>query len=233
MHGERNLMLERCAPELFRGVEERVTLELGACMLHPDEPATTLYFPITCVASCVRRLSDGSTVEVGLLGYEGFVGMHSVFGASAQLSEVTAQVAGEAVRVPLDAVRSTFDSDSTFRGLVLRFANSFAAQVGQSAACNRLHPLEQRLARWLLMVTDRTRDTSLRITQEFLAQMLGTRTAGVNEAIASLTNSGLISHARGAVQVLDLDGLEQSTCECYRAVVDAYRRDEVMEPFRP
>lgn len=223
-----NAILDRAANDALRSSEEKVSLKLGEILLAPEEAAEWIYFPLTCVASCVRRLLDGSMVEVGLIGYEGLVGIHSLFDAESQPNEVSVQIAGEAIRVPLQAARHAFDSGREFRQLLLRYANSFATQAGQGAACNRLHPLEQRLARWLLMLSDRTRESTLRITQEFIAQMLGTRTAGVNEAVGSITNSGLITHRRGSIEIIDRDGLEQASCECYGTIRDAYVRDGVI-----
>lgn len=180
------------------------------------------------MASCVRHLEDGSIIEVGVVGFEGLIGVESIFGAEAQPNQVTAQIAGEVIRFDLDIVSKSFVEDSTFRALVLKFTNAFMIQIGQTAACNRRHPLEQRLARWLLMVADRTPSTPIGLTQEFLAQMLGVRTAGVNEAVSVLTASGLIRHRRQSIEIIDRPGLEAMTCECYASVKACYARDNVL-----
>ena len=180
------------------------------------------------MASFVRPLADGSTIEVGIAGAEGTIGLDALFGAEAQPNMVTVQAAGDAIRVMASTAKVAFDGDAQFRQLVLLFANAFAIQVGQTAACNRLHPLERRLARWLLMVDDRTNHAPIALTQEFLAQMLGTRTAGVNEAISTLTASGLIGHRRQLIEIIDRRGLEAESCECYAVVKTLYGRDHVM-----
>lgn len=207
---------------------ERIAYPQGAILLEPKGRTTHILFPISMVASFVRSLKDGSTVEVGIVGPEGVIGTNALFDATAQPNEVTAQVPGEAIRIPFEAAKRAFDNDSEFRQLVLRFANAFTVQIGQTAACNRLHPLERRLARWLLMVNDRAKSDSMIVTQEFLGQMLGTRTAGVNEAVSALTASGLIRHRRNIIEVIDREGLEAAACECYRVVRSLYERDKVM-----
>lgn len=113
-------------------------------------------------------------------------------------------------------LREEFRRSSEFQEILLEYSNFFLIQVSQTAACNRLHPLEQRLARWLLMVRDRAVSDTLTLTQEFLSHMLGVRIAGVNEAVRSLTLSGLVRHSRGSIELLDREGLRAAACECYQ-----------------
>jgi CRP-like cAMP-binding protein len=115
-------------------------------------------------------------------------------------------------------LREEFRRGGKFQELVLRFSAKFLLQVSQTAACNRLHTIERRLARWLLMMRDRTMSNELALTQEFLSHMLGARIAGVNEAVRALTLSGMVRHTRGSIEILDREGLELAACECYRVV---------------
>jgi CRP-like cAMP-binding protein len=128
------------------------------------------------------------------------------------------QNVGTTLRMPIRRLREEFRLGGTLQELLLRFSTKFLLQVSQTAACNRLHTIERRLARWLLMMRDRTTSSVLELTQEFLSHMLGARIAGVNEAVRSLSLSGLIKHTRGNIEILDRDGLEQAACECYRFV---------------
>ena len=223
-----NTILSRCPPELFTGRTETVALKQGFVLQTVGQKAGDIYFPLTFLASFVRPLADGATVEVGIVGCEGLVGLEQLYGAKAQPNEVIAQIADDAVVIAADYARSLFNRDETFRSIVLPFGNAFTMQIGQTAACNRRHTLEARLARWLLMVYDRMGKSTLELTQEFLAQMLGTRTAGVSEAVGSLSYSGLIRHSRRQIEVVDRKGLEEMSCECYRLVRKFYEKDRVM-----
>ena len=220
----RNTILSRCSPELFTGHTEKVSLEQGRVLQTVGKKAGSIYFPLTFLASFVRPLTDGATVEVGIVACEGLVGLEQLYGAEAQPNEVIVQLPGDAVRVDAAHARGLFNKDESFRSLVLLFGNAFTMQIGQTAACNRRHTLEARLARWLLMVADRMGRSSLELTQEFLAQMLGTRTAGVSEAVGSLTYSGLIRHSRRQIEIVDREGLEETSCECYRIVGNFTRK---------
>ena len=210
-----------------------VTFRAGDAILRANQNTTHVFFPVSLVAVYVRRLFDGSTIEAGMVGAEGVIGVAAMFGATGQPSDVIAIVEGTAVRVPATIASVVFDEQRPFRRLVLRFVNAFTIQIGQSAACNRLHPLDRRLARWLLKVADRmdgVKRTEIQIplTQEFLASMLGARIAGISEAVSSLTASGLIRHRRQLIEIVDRAGLETACCECYATVRTLYARDEVM-----
>ena len=218
----------------FGASEEEITFGAGDSILRAGRPTSHVFFPVSLVAAFVRRLSDGNSIEVGMVGYEGVIGIEAMFGATAQPNDVIVQFGGTAIRVPAPAARIAFDEEREFRGLVLRFANAFTLQVGQSAACNWLHPLERRLARWLSKVVDRipvaNRPGTIEIamTQEFLANMLGARVAGISEAISTLTASGLIRHRRHLIEIIDRAGLKAASCECYGTVRRLYERDQVM-----
>jgi CRP-like cAMP-binding protein len=228
-----NAILSRSSPH-FDAASDEITFHAGDAILRANQTTSHVFFPVRLVATFVRRLVDGSTIEAGMVGYEGAIGIEAMFGATAQPSDVIVQVGGTAVRVPASAACVTFDAQPQFRKLVLRFANALTLQIGQTAACNWLHPLDRRLARWLLKVADRivgperTGNIEIPQTQEFLANMLGARIAGINEAVASLTASGLIRHRRHVIEIVDRAALEAACCECYATVRALYERDQVM-----
>jgi CRP-like cAMP-binding protein len=232
-HGRSNSILSRCGLDFGASADE-IAFRAGETILHANQTTSHVFFPVSLVATFVRRLVDGSTIEAGMVGNEGAIGIEAMFGATAQPSDVIVVVGGTAIRVPAAAASVAFDEERELRRLVLRFANAFTLQVGQSAACNWLHPLDRRLARWLLKVADRMVEPKsngkieIELTQEFLASMLGARIAGINEAISTLTASGLISHRRHVVEIIDRAGLETACCECYATVRLLYQRDEVM-----
>ena len=201
-----------------------VTLTLGQVLADPEEPVPYVYFPRTCVASVVNR-TDGHAVEVGTIGNEGMVGLSAFLDADALPAETVIQVAGDALRMPAAAFRALVAegvaTEPALNRLLRRYTHAYLAQVAQTAACNRLHELERRCARWLLMTRDRVEGDVLPLTQEFLAYMLGSRRAGVTVACGALQRSGLIRYRRGRITVLDREGLEAAACPCY-GVVRAY-----------
>jgi CRP-like cAMP-binding protein len=228
-----NSILSRSGVQ-FGSSAEIVTFRTGDVILRSNQNTTHVFFPVSLVAVYMRRLLDGSTIEAGMVGSEGVIGVAAMFGATVQPSDVIAIVEGTAVRVPATVASVVFDEQRTFRRLVLRFANAFTIQVGQSAACNWLHPLDRRLARFLLKIAEsmvrveQAGRVEIPLTQEFLASMLGARIAGINEAVSSLTASGLIRHRRHLIEIVDRPGLEVACCECYATVRALYARDEVM-----
>ncbi len=213
---------------------DEIVFRAGDAILHANQTTSHVFFPVSLVATFVRRLVDGNTIEAGMVGAEGAIGIEAMFGATAQPNEVIALVGGTAIRVPAAAAGVAFDEERELRRLLLRFANAFTLQVGQSAACNWLHPLDRRLARWLLKVADRmagparTGAIEIALTQEFLASMLGARIAGISEAVSALTAAGLIRHRRHVIEIVDRAALEAACCECYATVRLLYQRDEVM-----
>src|SRR4051794_11345475 len=228
-----NSILSRSGAQ-FGASAETVTFRPGDAILAANQTTTHVFFPLKLVASYVRRLVDGSTIETGMVGSEGVIGVAAMFGSTVQPSDVIVTVEGTAIRVPAAAASIVFDEQRPFRKLVLRFANAFTLQVGQSAACNWLHPLDRRLARWLLNVVDRMpgldhdKQIEIPLTQEFLASMLGARIAGINEAVSSLTASGLMRHRRHMIEIIDRAALEAACCECYAIVRTLYERDQVI-----
>ncbi|GAC1396273.1 MAG: Crp/Fnr family transcriptional regulator [Thermoanaerobaculia bacterium] len=194
------------------------TYALGAVLLSAGHRSESAFFPTTCVISLVRTLNDGATIEVGLIGNEGVAGIDIVLDAETQPNDVIVQGAGSAWRIPASDLRTLFSELPTLHTALLRFTNTFITQIAQTVACNRLHPVEQRLARWLLMMDDRVGDGGVRLTQGYVSKMLGARTASVNEAVQSLEAAGAIAHRRQLLTIIDRTRLERIACECYETV---------------
>ena len=195
-----------------------VTLEFGATILEANTRSRYAYFPISGVVSLVRTLISGPTVEVGVVGNEGMIGVDIFMGAPVQLNDAIVQGEGSAWQMTAEHLLARFRRNGEMQRQLLRFTDAFITQVSQTAACNRAHDMEPRLARWLLMMQDRVAAPQLRMTQQLLAQMLGVRTAGVNEAVQKLEAAGVIGHRRQEISILDRDGLERIACECYAIV---------------
>ena len=220
--GGRNRLLSALAPEDFAAIEpqlEPVTHENGEVPAAAGEPWRHVYFPETAIASVISRMEGGGAVEVRTIGNEGMVGVPVLLDASAEAVETVTQIPGTALRLPAEALARAADARPRLRRLLHRYTHAYLTQVSQSAACNRLHSIEQRCARWLLMTHDRVdRVDRFPLTQEFLAIMLGVRRAGVTVAAGALQDSGLIRYRRGSIQVLDRAGLEAAACPCYGIV---------------
>ena len=183
-----------------------------------------VYFPSNAMVSLISQLSDGSSVEIGITGYEGMIGVSSVLGVDRSPHQAMVQIPDGAVRLKAGVLKDEFKRGGALQDSLLRYVQLLLLQTGQIAACNRLHSIGERLARWLLMSQDRCRCDELPFTQEFLAIMLGIRRAGVTEAALILQAKEYISYRRGQVKILDRAGLEDFTCECYRIVKDEFDR---------
>ena len=202
------------APQL-----EPVTLDLGQVIAEPGGSFSHLYFPGTSVLSVISRMKDGGAAEVGTVGNEGMAGVLVLLDADANVNETVTQIPGTATRVAVDGFVEGLESRPVLRRLLHRYTAAYLTQVAQTAACNRLHGIEARCARWLLMTHDRVNEASrFPLTQEYLAIMLGVRRSGVSVAAGALRDAGLIRYSRGAIRVLDRAGLEAAACECYGIV---------------
>jgi CRP-like cAMP-binding protein len=175
-------------------------------------------FPNDGLVSLVVVTRNGKTAEAGLVGNEGVVGLESIFGLRRSPLREVAQISGSAYRLPASALQKLFRRYPDLLFSLSRFAILNRMQISQTAACNRLHEVTQRLARWLLLTQDRVDSGFLAITHDFLATMLGTDRSSVSEAAALLQKRKIIQYARGAVRVLDRKALEQSSCECYQLI---------------
>ena len=189
-------------------------------MLHePGEPITHAYFINDGLASVLSVMKDGKSVEVGLAGREGFVGLPLVIGLSTSGTQVVMQVKGNAFRITAADCKDALSRSRQLELALNRYVQTLSLQAVQGAACNRLHEVHERLARWLLMSQDRMGGDIVPLTQEFLAHMLGTPRASVTIAAGILQKAGLITYNRGSVKILDRNELEDSACECYSAIV--------------
>jgi CRP-like cAMP-binding protein len=173
------------------------------------------YFPNRGLISLVVVMKDGRTVEAGVVGNEGFTGAPAAVGLSRGPLRAVIQIAGDGFRVKVGALQNTLEAAPHFRMLLNQYVAIRGMQIAQTAACNRLHGIEQRLARWLLMTQDRVDSGSLRITHDFLATMLGTDRPTVSLTAGVLQKKGLIEYTRGAVKIVNRKKLEASACECY------------------
>jgi CRP-like cAMP-binding protein len=215
--GERNLLL-RALPQ--RDLEQvlplldQVTLALGATIYEADAPITHVYFPRSGMISMVSAMPEG-TVEVGTVGCEGMAGIPIVLHADSMPTRAFVQVAGDALRMSSDDLRAAMRESPALERILSRYALALFDQAAQSAACNRLHSLEERCARWLLMTHDRVGDDVLPLKQTFLAEMLGVHRPAVTVAAGALQRAGMISYTRGKVRILDRAALESASCGCY------------------
>ena len=183
-----------------------------------------VYFPEDTVASLLATMSDGASIEVGMIGFEGIVGASALLGDAPSGQHVVIQLSGKAYRLKASLCKAAFDEDPKFRAYILRFVDAFLNHSGQTSACNRLHSVEQRSARWLLMSSDRKQSDTLPLTQEYLAAMIGVRRSGVTEAAGELQRSGLITYNHGHIKIIDSKGLQKSACECYVQDRDRFRK---------
>jgi CRP-like cAMP-binding protein len=194
---------------------EPVVLAKKQVLYEVGEPLDHIYFIEEGVASVMTMMEDGASSEVGMVGPEGLVGVSALLGGDTSAQHVVVQLAGTAHHIPAARCRAAFERSAGVRRVVLRFIEDLLNLSSQTAACNRLHSVEQRTARWLLMAADRIASNLLPLTQEFLAAMLGVRRSGVSEAAGELQRSGLIRYRRGEITIIDRAGLEAVACECY------------------
>jgi CRP-like cAMP-binding protein len=215
--------LEHLTPHLIP-----VTLEVSKTLLNAGEVITQAYFLEDGLASIVVSMTNGDSVEVGVVGREGMSGLPILFGTLSVPTHTFMQISGAGFRISSDRLRDEYAKPGTLRTSLQNYLQTHLVQTSQAAACNRLHEAEQRLAKWLLICCDRTGSHRLTLTHEFMAQMLGTRRPTVTLAAGILHRAGLIEYSRGHVTILDPDGLEKAACECYRAVRDESRRLHVL-----
>jgi CRP-like cAMP-binding protein len=210
----------RLAPHL-----EPVPLALSQVLFRPDDRLRYAYFPTTAIVSLLTSLTDGSGMEVGLVGREGVVGISGFLGGD-ETKVATVQAAGASLRLGVGQLQAEFARRGALQTALLRYTHALMAQVSQSVVCNARHHIEGRLARWLLMFHDRVGRDEFELTHEFMAGMLGVRRASVSEVAEQLQETGYIRYQRGHFAVLDRKGLEEFACECYPVVKEKY--DDLM-----
>ncbi|WP_346291495.1 Crp/Fnr family transcriptional regulator [Sphaerothrix gracilis] len=202
----------------------RVDLALGQILYEPTEPIATVYFPSQSMVSLVQIMENSSTIEAGIVGNDGIVGYPVYLGGQYDSSRAIVQIAGSAIALDASVLKSEFERGGALQKLLLRYTQALLSQVSQTAACNRFHSTEERLARWLLQSQDSVRLDTLDLTQDFLSSMLGTRRASVTVAAGILQKAGIIQYNRGQIKILDRTALESATCECYSLVKAEYAR---------
>ncbi|MEA3195879.1 MAG: hypothetical protein QOD26_4212 [Betaproteobacteria bacterium] len=203
--------------ELLPGLTP-VTLTFGDVLYEPGQKIDQVYFPSDSMVSLLTLVEDHLALEVGLVGLEGVVGSPLALGVDRSPVRALVQGGGAARRMSAGSFRSALRRSPPLQRGLLRYVNALMSQVTQTAACNRFHLVEARLARWLLMTRDRMRSDEFRLTQDFLSHMLGVRRVGVTEAAGALQRRKLIEYSRGVIGILDDRGLEAAACSCYRIV---------------
>ncbi|WP_341526830.1 Crp/Fnr family transcriptional regulator [Nostoc sp. UHCC 0302] len=201
-----------------------VSLSNQQILYEAGEPITHVYFPQKTVVSIVTIMEDGSTVEAGLVSNEGMVGVPVILGNNVTITTASVQVPDSAIRMDANVLKSEFNRGGALQNLLLRYVQAVYTEIAQGAACNRLHTIEERLARWLMTVSKRLESEDFPLTQEFISQMLGVRRASVTEAANTLSRAGMISYHRGYINILNQEALEKTSCECYQVIQDEFAR---------
>lgn len=197
-----------------------VDLAFGEILYEPGKPIKAVYFPSASLVSLLAPLDGHLALEVGMVGREGMVGIPLALGISVSPVRALVQGAGRALKMSAARFRTELRRSPPLQRALNRYVHAMMAQISQTAACNRFHVVEARLARWLLMTRDRVRSGQFRMTQEFLSHMLGVRRVGVTEAACALQRRKLIEYRRGSITILDDRGLEAASCSCYEIVKD-------------
>lgn len=211
--------MDRLAPHLLP-----VTLKFNRTLHSPGQLVDTVYFLEDGICSVVVTMENGGTVEVGITGRDGFVGIPAVMGTCHSPNRSFIQIPGSGFSVQARVLRQLAAESEGFRFRLLQYVHGMQMQTSQTAACNRVHELDKRLARWLLMCQDRVQSDQIPVTQEILAMMLGTRRSTVTVTAGILSKAGLISHSRGWIRVQNRKGLEKAACECYRVIHSEFVR---------
>jgi CRP-like cAMP-binding protein len=203
---------------------ERVEMPLGEVLYESGVTLNYVYFPLTSIVSLLYVMENGASAEIAVVGNEGIVGISLFMGGESTPSRAVVQSAGAGCRLPAEIIKSEFGRSGAVLHLLLRYTQALITQMAQTAVCNRHHSLDQQLCRWLLLSLDRLEGSELVMTQELIANMLGVRREGVTEGALKLQKAGLIQYSRGHITVLDRQGLEDRTCECYAVVKREYDR---------
>ena len=215
----RNRLLAALSPTDFTELSNELqpaNLAKRQILYEVGEAFDFIYFIEEGFASALTTMENGTGSEVGMIGPEGLIGASALLGGRISAQQVIMQLPGTALRISAAACKHVFDENRGVRAVVLRFIEDLLNFSSQTAACNRLHSLKERCARWILMMHDRLQSDAMPLTQEFFAMMLGTRRTRITEAAVELQRSGLIRYHRGEVSVLDHEALVMAACECYR-----------------
>lgn len=201
-----------------------VDFELGSVLYEAGDKMEHAYFPTTAIVSLLYIMESGSTAEIGVIGNDGIVGLSLLLGGETTTNRAVVQSAGSALKIRAGDLKAEFKLGNEMHDLMLRYTQALMTQISQTAVCNRLHPIEQQLCRWLLLSHDRLHTDKLVMTHDLISNMLGVRREGITLAAQKLAARGLISNRRGTMTVIDRDGLEDAACECYGVVKTEYDR---------
>ena len=203
---------------------EKVPLPLKQVLYKRGELIEYVYFPHQAIVSLLSTAQVGSNVEVGLVGNDGVTGIPDMLGDNIATTIAMVQREGSGMRMEARLLKTKFEQGGVLQSLLLRYTQALYALASQNVACNRLHQLDEKLARWLLIVSDRVESNELQLNQEFIAQMLSVRRTGVSEAAYRLQKAGLICYNRGKISILNRQKLEAASCECYGIIKSQYAR---------
>ena len=218
-----NRLLAALPPKEFQRLRpklELVTLTFGEILYNAGQNITHVHFPNDSIVSLLSVVGERSSLEVGIVGNEGMAGLSVFMGVDISRTQALVQGTGTAMRMRSEALRTESDQLSPLHRLLHRYSHSLMTQISQSAACNRFHTVNTRLARWMLMTHDRMGEDTFQLTQDFMSNMLGVRREGVSKAAGELQKQKLIRYSRGVISVLDRAGLESVACKCYQIIKD-------------
>jgi CRP-like cAMP-binding protein len=219
--GRRNLLLASLPAKDFALLAPQlkdIVLEQGAVLQEQGERIDQVYFPHDGIVSLLAVMRQGDAIETATIGYEGAVGSFAGLGSRRAHTRAVVQVSGSASRIAASRFRKVAEESEAVCRIVVRYGEMLLIQVQQTAACNALHPVEARLSRWLLQARDRLESNNIKLTHEFLSQMLGVRRTTVTVVANMLQQAGLIRYHRGHIEIVDQRGLESRACECYEAI---------------
>jgi CRP-like cAMP-binding protein len=203
---------------------EPVSLKLGEVLHETGDKMDHVYFPTTAIMSLLYIMENGATAEIGVVGNDGILGIELFMGGETTTNRAIIQSAGDAFKMDARSLMAEFTLGGKFHNLLLRYTQALITQISQTAVCNRLHPIDQQLCRWLLLSHDRLDSDKLVMTHDLISNMLGVRREGITLAATKLAGRGLIKSVRGTITVLDRLGLEDAVCECYKVVNTEYNR---------
>ena len=218
-----NLLLDTLPSDTLRRLQPHLE-PVELVLAEPVDQTEHAYFPVSGMISVVATLQDGDSIEIGIAGREGMHSVSAILSDDSPFQNAMVQLPGHALRLRTRTLRQEMQADDALQRLLLRYVQATMGALAQSAACNRLHLLEQRCARWLLACHDRAGTARFPMTHEFLAMMLGVRRPGVTLAAGSLQQNGLITYNHGRMTIVDRQGLEATSCECYSVIQQAFAR---------
>ncbi|MEA2204719.1 MAG: hypothetical protein QOE77_1495 [Blastocatellia bacterium] len=218
-----NRLLAALPPKEFQRLRpklELVTLTFGEILYNAGQNITHVHFPNDSIVSLLSVVGERSSLEVGIVGNEGMAGLSVFMGVDISRTQALVQGTGTAMRMRSEELSNESNQLGPLHRLLHRYSHSLMTQISQSAACNRFHTVNTRLARWMLMTHDRMGEDTFQLTQNFMSNMLGVRREGVSKAAGELQKQKLISYSRGVISVLDRAGLENAACKCYQIIRD-------------